>query len=348
MLPGHTNKTMTSNAMNNKWLGAVRMTALGCLLLIATLRCEAQNLVPNPSFEEYDTCRVFNDVYYPDNGPLGWFSAGWTPDHFMSCLPYGSFNGVPLSLGAFQYPQNGDCYAGVITYHQNVEGREYFMAELMDPLIQGQTYYTSFYANAAWEGYETNPQIWVATSHIGMLFTMQPRQWENNDPVPTAGDFAHVFHPWIITDTLGWTLVSGSFVADSAYRYVMLGNHFGDAVTDTIHLGQSIQYAKAMTLIDNVCVSLSPGGCPLALGVAEPSLISVTITPNPATSELVVRGLPIGATAQICDPIGRMVWVGSTAVGSWHLNVGAWARGSYVLHLEQVGESRSFKFMLTE
>ncbi len=335
---------MLPHAMNDRWPGRGASLLLGCLLFIAPPRCEAQNLVPNPSFEEYDTCRVVNDVY--ETGPLGWFSAGWTPDHMMSCLPYGSFNGVPLNLGAFQYPQEGECYAGVVTYHQNVEGREYFMVELTEPLVQGQTYYASFYANAAWGGYELHPQMWVATSHIGMLFTTQQRQWVLNDPVPSPGNFAHVYHPWIIADTVGWTLVTGSFVADSAYSYVMVGNHFSDALTDTMHLGYSIQYAKAMTLIDNVCVSPKPNGCPLALGVPDGALDGVRLWPNPATSEVLMSTLPARMDAVVFDAFGRKVWAGKTQSSSWRLDVGAWARGSYVLRMEHQGVYRSFKFVL--
>lgn len=339
---------MAHKAMNNRWLSTLLCSVLGGLLFVVAQRCEAQNLVPNNSFEEYDSCRVVNDVYYPETGPLGWFSASGTPDHFLSCLPYGSFNGAPLNIGAFQYPKDGECYAGVITYHQNVQVREFFMVELSEPLVPGNTYYTSFYANAAWGGYEVHPQHWVATSHIGMLFTMHSRQWEYNDPVPAPGNFAHVVHPWIIADTVGWTLVSGSFVADSAYRYVMIGNHFGDAMTDTLHIGHSIQYAKAMTLIDDVCVSASPDGCPLALGVAESTLDGVTLYPNPATSYVTVHGLPGGVKAMIHDALGRSVWAGSTTPGAWRLDVGAWARGSYVMRLVQGSSSRSFKFMLME
>ncbi|HNR56309.1 MAG TPA: T9SS type A sorting domain-containing protein, partial [Flavobacteriales bacterium] len=219
---------------------------------------------------------------------------------------------------------------------------------LTQPLVQGQTYYASFYANAGWGGYEVHPQHWVATSHIGMLFTMQSHQWEYNDPFPAPGNFAHVVHPWVIADTVGWTLVSGSFVADSAYRYLMIGNHFDNAATDTIHLGHSIQYERAMMLIDKVCVSASPDGCALALGVVEPTLDHAVLFPNPATSELVIRGLPHGVKASVWDARGRSLWVGSTTVGTWRMDVGAWARGSYVLRLEQGSRNQSFKFVLIE
>lgn len=220
---------MYTPRMSGKWRMAMVSLSMWCLLLIAAPRCEAQNLVPNHSFEEYDDCLEVNMAYTLGTGPLGWFSAGGTGDYFLSCLPYGAFNGVPLSYWAFQYPQDGDAFVGVITYYQVMGGqREYFMVELAEPLVAGQTYYTSFYANPTWGGSDLYPQMWLASSHVGMLFTMQPRTWQSGDPLSMPGNFAHVYHPWVIADTVGWTLVSGSFVANSAYRYLVIGNFFSD------------------------------------------------------------------------------------------------------------------------
>ncbi|MCW5898068.1 MAG: T9SS type A sorting domain-containing protein [Flavobacteriales bacterium] len=321
---------------------------LGCLLFMAALPCMAQNLVPNPSFEEFTDCLEVNTAYTVETGPLGWFSAGGTGDYYLSCLPYGAFNGVPLSSAAFQYPQDGECYAGVVTYQQSPEVREFFMIELLQPLMVGQTYFASFFANAAWNGSLPYPPVYLASSHVGMKFTTQPSPWVNGDPWPTGDNEAHVYHPWIIADTVGWTLVSGSFVADSAYQYVMIGNHFDNANTDTLHFATFAWTPRAYTLIDNVCVSPDPKGCPLALGVSEPELNAVVLFPNPASAEIALGGVPVGSNISIHDALGRLVWREEKMGGSWRKNVRAWARGTYVLRLEQEGRIRSFKFVLIE
>ncbi|MCO5274468.1 MAG: T9SS type A sorting domain-containing protein [Flavobacteriales bacterium] len=302
--------------------------------------------MPNHSFEEYDTCRVFNDVYYPDDGPLGWFSASGTPDHFVSCLPYGSFNGSPLSYWVFQYPQDGECYAGVITYREFPEVREYFMVKLLEPLVVGVRYYASFYTSPGFGG--PQPQVWVATSGIGMIFTTQPRQWELGDPYPPPLNYAHVYSPSIITDTVGWTLVSGSFVADSAYRYVMLGNAFDNASTDTLHFANYNWLPQGYMVIDNVCVSMDPDGCPLAVGVPDRWAEVVRLYPNPAQHRITVGGLKPGTLVRIRDLVGRNVWKGVSAGDRLSLDVEHWARGTYVLHVEGTRKRQSFKFVLTE
>lgn len=326
------------------------MILLGCPLFIVSLRCEAQNLVPNPSFEVPDSCPGTHTFLALGEGPLHWFSGGGTPDYYQSCVPPPNEASVPQNDFSFQYPQDGENYIGLVTYEVNSGGlREYAMVQLIEPLVQGQLYTVSFYANAAWNGTDSLfPQHYIASSHIGALFTMQPRPWTGNDPWPLATGSAHVWHPSIIADTVNWILVSGSFVADSAYQYLMFGNHFDNGVTDTISLGSSVQLPKAYTLIDNVCVSQGLEGCPTVNGVVAHTDIEVVLFPNPAVHELVVMGLRQEAVCTIQDATGRLVWGGRIQPRSWRLDVKSWARGYYVLNFSLVDDRRSLKFVLIE
>ena len=335
------------NAKNQRWSSSGLGLVMSCMLFAPTIRCEAQgNLVPNHSFEERDTCREMNDVYYPDNGPIGWFSASGTPDHFMGCLPSGSFNAAPLSYSVFQYPHDGENYAGVLTYREFPEVREYFMVELLQPLVVGVHYFASFYASPGFGG--PQPQVWLATSGIGMVFTTQPRQWELNDTYPAPLDYAQVYSPTMITDTVGWTLVSGSFVADSAYRFVMLGNPFNNALTDTLHFADYNWLPQGYMVIDNVCVSMDPEGCPLGVGVPERGYKIMRVWPIPAHDHITLEGLGPGVALSIHDVVGRSVWRGTAASGSLVLDVAQWARGTYVLRVQGKIKHESIKFVLTE
>ncbi|MCB0769109.1 MAG: T9SS type A sorting domain-containing protein [Flavobacteriales bacterium] len=337
---------MTSYAMNNRWCRWAAMLAAHCLLFLAAQRCEAQtNLVPNGSFEETDSCLEINTWYYPETGPLGWFSTAGSGDYCLSCLPYGAFNGVPLSAFAFQYPQDGLAYVGVITYH-HLQGREYFAIELTQPLQVGNTYYASFYVSASWNGWDQ--QCWMATSHIGLRFTMEAQQYEFGDPLQPLANAAQVYHPTILADTVNWVLVSGSFVADSAYRYVSIGNHFDNAQTDTLHFVDSNAYPRAHTLIDNVCVSTDPLGCPLANGVVEAAADQIVLFPNPVDDVVRIRGVEAGLRITIHDVCGRLLWQDRGTGGELHWEVGDSAPGLYMLRVEQTGGYRSFKFVVKE
>jgi len=318
---------------------------LGVAMVSAGKRAAAQeNLVVNGSFELYDTCRQVLGFYSETDGPLGWFSASGSPDYMQGCVPNGTANGVPQSSRAFQYAQEGGSFVGVVTYQLPTGLREYIMSELLEPLTLGETYYVNFYANAAWQGSVQNPDLYAASSHIGALFTMEPGHWNIGDPYRMPGNHAQVYRPDILTDTVNWTLVSSSFVADSAYRYIMLGNHFDNATTDTVLWGHYEWLPKAYTLIDNVRVSSDP----LPSGMVHYGFSGVSLYPNPSVAVLTVCCVALGTTVKVMDSTGRLVYSGVAVSASWQLDVASWARGSYVLRVVEGEDSRSFKFVLTE
>jgi hypothetical protein len=223
------------------------------------------------------------------------------------------------------------------------------MAQLLQPLVVGETYYISFYVSAAWNGTESNPQHYVATSNTGALFSMQPRPWAIGDSWPVPNNIAHVYHPWVIADTMNWILVSGSFVADSAYQYVMLGNHFNNALTDTLHFANGTSLPKAYTIIDNVCVSTDPSGCPLAMG--EPVIeqpILANLYPNPAQDVLTLRTIGMDEEVWVIDALGRVIWQSLSGNELLSIDVSGWSRGAYILRVQQSGGIRLFNFMLIE
>lgn len=341
---------MRIKVMDLRWLSVGRGLVLGCLGFIAALCCRAQNLVPNHSFEEAQSCYPFSGFYYPDEGPLGWFSGGHSPDYFQgpACAGYGNDRSASLNHMGFQYPFDGVCYAGVVSYYYLPPGREYLVIQLAETLEVGQTYYASFRANAAWGGAAIYPIARLASSHIGMRFTTSPHQWVWDDPLPVPVNYAHVYFPQILADTVGWTLVSGSFVADSAYQYVMIGNHFENSQTDTLPFEPTISLPMAYTFIDDVCVSRSPSGCPLLVGLEGHLGSEMVLFPNPASTTVLLTNVAEGARVLVADVSGRLIWSGTTTVGTLHLNVEAWARGSYVLKLDSQGRSRSFKFVLVD
>ncbi|HMN06704.1 MAG TPA: T9SS type A sorting domain-containing protein [Flavobacteriales bacterium] len=350
MLPANTNKrTMDFTATPMRRCSSALAFALVAAVFCTSGTAHAQNLVPNPGFEETDSCTFglgLGELY-------DWYSANGTPDHLQSCQPYGTANGLPLNLFTFQQPFEGGSCVGVFTYYQNGsdEQREWIMAPLLEPLVPGQTYYCSFRANAGFGGNAQYPQIWLANDKVGMLFTTQDRPWNWGDPEPPRPNFAHVLHTGVLADTVGWTLVSGSFVADSAYQYVMIGQFFSNALTDTLHFAPPGSvfpwYPRAYTLIDALCASLDPGGCELAHTVDEQQAPLVVLYPNPASEELVIAGAG-GAWSTVLDALGRVVWQGRI-MGERHVvQVGHWARGSYTLRAETRSGVEFHKFVLAE
>jgi hypothetical protein len=350
MLPADTNeRTMNIASKPCRSLSIRLARGLVVAVFCTPAYTNAQNLVPNPGFEEADSC---SDQLPPFVGIHVWYSANGSPDHLRSCLPYGDFRGLPMNYLTYQEPFEGISCVGMHTYWQNgqAEYREWIQAPLLEPLVVGQTYYCSFRANAAFGGNAKHPIIWLANNKVGMLFTMQDRPWAVGDPYPAPPNHAHILYPQVLADTVGWVLVSGSFVADSAYQYVIIGQFFSNALTDTLHFADPNSvfpwYPFAYTLLDAVCVSASPDGCDLGQGVGELQAGPV-LFPNPAQDQLVV-GQRAGAKAQVLDALGRLLWQGGITSDRWVLEVGSWARGAYVMRMAHRGRVEMHKFVLTE
>lgn len=271
-------------------------TMMFCVIPVFT---HAQNLVINPSFEIHSACpNQINQVDFA----TGWKSWAVTPDYFHACSNVASPNfGVPLNNRAFQPARTGDAYMGLFTHTIFTPNqREFIGGQLASPLTPGQQYFVSFWVNHA-----ENPVLLKATDGIGIKFsTVDHNYFAEPD---TANDAPHVFSSVIITDTINWVQVHGSFIADSAYAFFGIGNYFGDALTNVIQMGSgSSNYAYY--LLDDVCISANPDECNIPLAVSDNNFSSsFRIYPNPAGDFVNVKfgELPVEGSVTIKNIAGQ-------------------------------------------
>ncbi len=279
------------------------------LLSIFIKSVEAQNLIPNPSFEDKVQCPYQNDtllclafdtsntcVYWSsestcfDSVLIGWSSYGDTPNYFNSCANVSRPEcGVPNNIVGRQAAIDGDAYVGIGTVSfwplSGPNAREYIGTPLLTPLTIGIRYYVSAYICRSVTHYPLAQNVGGANNNLGFRFSTV--SFSQHDSV-LINNFAHVNDTTIITDSIGWTRISGSFIADSAYEYVALGNFFDDAHTDTmdIFLGIGLQFNHAYYLIDQVCVSTDSLTCKLVTGNEEINKSRVNLYPNPVSGLL--------------------------------------------------------------
>lgn len=231
-------------------------------LLILLITCIAvhlnsQNLITNPGFELYSECPPdigLGFETYITNAD-GWDFSSPTPDFFHTCGSEGA--AVPDNYFGAQSPATGEGYGGFAAYLTISEnGREGLITPLYSPLEIGQTYYCSFKVSLA------EDSGW-ACNNISMFFSTHFHQ------VPfTQGDFsqfneAHIVGTEIISDSINWVTISGSFVADSAYTYVSITNHFDDSLTQVIEMPNGVGFtaASAYYYIDDICVTQDAENC---------------------------------------------------------------------------------------
>src|SRR6185503_9492391 len=92
-------------------------------------------------------------------------------------------------------------------------------------------------------------------------------------------NFSHIHCDSIIKDQINWIRVSGSFIADSTYKYLIIGNFYDDAHTDTFDCPD-----YALYYVDMICVSTDSLKCSgVSQGITPTqNMNSVYIYPNPA------------------------------------------------------------------
>lgn len=247
-----------------------------CLLIAAVLQgsfCFTQNLVLNNEFEDTTTCPVGLDHL---TAATGWRSYAGTADYFHTCA-FSIFSKVPSNFFGYQQPSSDKAYASFYAYYTSyVNYREYVGSVLGTPLVKGTKYFISFKVALA----NKNDYSRVC-NNLGMKFT----NWDYWSGWPAKPDnSAHVYSAALVADTLNWTQISGSFIADSNYTRVMIGNFFVDS--STTHIGSSTQYG-AYYYLDDICVATDSAFCYNYMGVediADTDL--VTAFPNPFTEQI--------------------------------------------------------------
>ncbi|MFH2143481.1 MAG: T9SS type A sorting domain-containing protein [Bacteroidota bacterium] len=237
----------------------------------------AQNLVPNPSFEDYSECpdnlgqlnRLLNWESYQNSN----FTFQYSPDYYNEC-------GIMNTFGN-QNPYFGFGYTGLYTYFSDFTIIPYFYheiinAQLIESLKINYKYYVSIKVSFA-----ENLGL-CASDKLGILFTTY-----NDTTKLIFNNFAHIYSDSIITDTSAWVNIYGSFIADSNYSYIHIGNFFHDSLTNISQISNCFAYYY----IDDVCVSEDSLECDIPSGI-KPNCNqtqSINIYPNPANNILYIE-----------------------------------------------------------
>jgi hypothetical protein len=279
------------------------------------------NLVPNPSFEDTVFCPY---AYGQVDAVLNWSSWSQSLDYFNRCAPFGT--GVPNTGLSYQQPLTGDGMVGLITFAQpggpgGPNYREIIGTQLISSLQSGITYYFTFYVNFGILFWST-----IATNNIGLkCFTSAHST--SNPPALNGGTIINV--DTIVTDTLNWIKVSGKLLADSAYSHVAIGNFFGDALTDTMHVGNpnpSVSYY----FIENICISTDSVLCNTITFIKDYDIKNVSIYPNPVSSTGAITSIE-NDTYALYSSIGQLIKVIPIMKGENTLDFSDLSSGIYLL-----------------
>ncbi len=282
----------------------MRLIIITLLFFVCTLS-NAQNLIPNPSFEDTLGCPTSWDGI-EDGYAAHWFKPTWgSSDLFTSC------HLVPQSWNGYQFAHSGNAYAGIIAYCQESASctpdninREYLSVRLLESLEVGVKYYVKFSASRADSA--------LYASNIGVLLSDSVHQ-ESTMNLPNIPQF-ETSTP--LVDRVNWTDYNFSFFATGIEDFITIGNFSDNDNSDITFIeggGNPLlrNHQHAYYYIDDVCVSTDSLFCRdfvTGLKHSVQNSQKINIYPSPTYGPFSINSEePIHGVLTIRNSFGQMV-----------------------------------------
>lgn len=203
----------------------IRKIPFTVFYLVLGIRSFAQNLVPNPGFEEYLTCPGSISLSPQEFNVPHWKGIGIaTPDYFNKCgrgdadVPY-NWAGV---ADAFE----GNAYAGIFTYLNKPDSnldlnnyREYLQCKLVQPLIKDSIYIVEFHFKLS--SYSTN-----SIDRIGLLLEDTMINVTHDNVLPLQPTLSVVRDSALTMTTGLWETARMEYRAAGGEQYLVIGNFY--------------------------------------------------------------------------------------------------------------------------
>jgi hypothetical protein len=211
------------------------------LILLLHTPTQAQNIVPNPSFAADSLCPTdvaqLNYCKYWRTPTLG------TSDYFNACSPASSGVSVPRNL--FGYKSSYDnAYTGFITYYPFIANYREYVATTIAALQVGATYQVTIVVSFA-------DSFSFSSDGLGAYFSMNPITTFNQTVLAVTPQIEYSNYG-VLHDTLNWVTLSKTFIADSAYTNIVVGEFKNDATINLLSFNG--KYAYAYYYMDSVAV----------------------------------------------------------------------------------------------
>lgn len=189
------------------------------LLFLSFSSVLSQNLVLNPSFEEYFDCPKGFSFFHrnvkhwsiPNNG---------TTDYYNSCSDQMGNN----NFFGTQKPKTGEGYAGIYVY-QSGNYREYVQGTLSKNLERDKTYEISFYVNLAENSSHAinNFQILFTSTKL-ISYTSDCIDIEKLSKKTMLIKNLQFANKGFVTDTINWIELKAQYKASGFENYFTIGN----------------------------------------------------------------------------------------------------------------------------
>jgi len=283
---------------------------------------QAQNLVPNPSFEDTLNCPANQDEVY--NAPPWFRPTIGTSDYFNQCYSGGLTNvDVPGNFEGYQFARTGNAYTGIacagyVFFPDN--RREYIEARLIDSLIAGKKYYIEFYVSLS------DSSIW-AIDFIGAYLSKDSvYDYTTLDTLPFIPQIENPAYNKI-TDKINWTKISEFYTAQGGEKFIVIGNFRGAASTHADTLSGT--WYNAYYYIDDVSVIDSND-----VGINEYQENNyINIYPNPCNGIFQVAIDSDTYSLEIYNVLGKTIYHSEINKQKTEIDISNESKGIYLLKI---------------
>tara|TARA_R110002012_G_scaffold14093_1_gene59156 strand:- start:11420 stop:12523 length:1104 start_codon:yes stop_codon:yes gene_type:complete len=245
------------------------MTKFLCFLLLLSSQIGvSQNLVKNPSFEDFDKCPWTLSMFH--NNVNYWSCPNHSStDFFRAC---GNVKETNDNYNGVQTPFLGDAYAGIYCYADD-DYREYVQGELQRKLLANETYVVHFYISLA-------EKSSFSIKNLAVLFTGErigastQRASVLNSPKGSNQKFGNLSKKFInpetlkirnrvlqndtlipfYNDTKQWMQVSFTYQALGFEQFLTIGNFESNTETHLNQEKSEFEHAFAYYYIDAISV----------------------------------------------------------------------------------------------
>jgi len=219
-------------------------------LIVIADTVQAQNLVPNPSFESFSNCPTSSSqIYYadfwfqPNEINLSWQPPSGSSDYYNSCS--GFIAGVPSNVIGFQYALTGNAYGGIAFINNPGGGWEYIEVGLITSMNAQKKYCGGYYVSRA-------ELARNACNRQGAYFDTDSVFYYSNNYGPLIKN-PQIENQIVISDTGSWVLIKGAFISNGGERFMVIGN-FRDLSSTTVDTISSTGFNTSYYYIDDVFV----------------------------------------------------------------------------------------------
>ncbi len=212
-------------------------------LFFSPISFAQENLIFNPSFEEYYACPQKIEPYgYMSQAVAWWQPTGGSADYYNKC---GSKQcNVPKNKLGIQMPHTGVGMVGI--YSSKTDYREYIQTELKDYLKEGETYKLTFYVSLS--EYSAG-----AVATLGGLFTKNRIEEKTRQMLTdkitieyekgVSQSISTYLKPQVVNhysnpiiNVEDWTKIEGEFIADGGEKFLTIGNFYPAPQSNVVDL----------------------------------------------------------------------------------------------------------------